>query len=187
MLFDEPRASFAGRYYRFEGIMMHPKPRQSPLPIYVGGNNLNAVRRAARWGHGWLPASLGVAEVRRGIDRLRREAEEVGRDPGAFEVALQVMVVMGRDENDARARFQKTPMYQHLISLQASTLRHQDLGRLEEYNLIGTRQMIVDKVGRLVEAGVTHCASINFLSDTPEQMTEAMEQFAKEVMPAFAA
>src|SRR3990170_1500716 len=61
LLFDEPRASFAGQYYRFEGIMMHPKPRQSPLPIYVGGNNLNAVRRAARWGHGWLPPSLGGA------------------------------------------------------------------------------------------------------------------------------
>lgn len=186
LLFDEPRASFEGKYYRFEGIMMHPKPRQSPLPIYVGGNNPNAVRRAAKWGHGWLPASLGVAEVRSGVELLRREAEAAGRDPHGFEVALQVMVVMGRDEADARERFKKTPMYQHLISLQASTLRHQDLNRLEEYNLIGTRQMIIDKVGRLVEAGVTHCASINFLSNTPDEMVEAMERFAEEVMPAFA-
>jgi probable F420-dependent oxidoreductase len=185
-LFDEPVASFDGEYVKFEGVRLHPKPRQAPLPIYVGGNNLNAARRAARWGHGWMPASLGADEVRRGVALLRREAEAAGRDPAAFDVALQVMVVMGRDEADAQRRFERTPMYKHLISLQQSTLRHQDLDRLKDYNLIGTRQRIVDMIGRFAEVGVTQLASMNFLADTPAGMVEAMQWFAEEVMPLYA-
>ncbi|MDR7485051.1 MAG: LLM class F420-dependent oxidoreductase [Armatimonadota bacterium] len=187
LLFSQPRAGFDGQYFRFDGIELYPKPRQSPLPIYVGGNHPNNVRRAVRWGHGWLPASMGVDEVRRGVDLLRREAEAAGRDLAGFDVALQVMVVMGRDEVEARRRFMNTQMYQHLLSLRASTLRHQDVSRLEEYNLIGTRQMILDKIGRLEAAGVTHCASINFLSDTVGGMMESMQQFAEEIVPVHAA
>ncbi len=186
MLFDEPRASFSGRYVRFDGIELSPKPRQSPMPIYVGGNNLNAARRAGRWGQGWLPASLGIDDVRRGIQAMRREAEAAGRDPAGLDVALQVMVVMGKDEAEARRRFKATQMYQHLISLQSSTLRDQDLTRIEEYNLIGPRQKIIDKIGQLIEAGVTILASTNFISDTPGGMIEAMHRFAHDVMPAFA-
>jgi probable F420-dependent oxidoreductase len=185
-LFEEPRASFDGEYFKFEGIELHPKPRQSPLPIYVGGNDPNAIRRAAKWGNGWLPASLGAEGVRRGVEMLRREAEKAGRDPSVFEVALQVMVVMGKDETDARRRFERTQMYKHLVSLQSSTLRRQDPTRLQEYNLVGTRQQIVDKIGRLRDAGVTHFASINFLSETPDEMIEAMHQFADEVMSVYA-
>ena len=186
LLFDEPRASFSGRHVRFEGIELYPKPRQSPMPIFVGGNNLNAARRAGRWGQGWLPASLGIEDVQRGIKVMRREAEAAGRNPARLEVALQVMVVMGKDEAEARRRFKDTQMYRHLISLRSSTLRDQDLSRIEEYNLIGPRQKIIDKIGALIEAGVTLFASMNFISDTPGGMIEAMNQFAQDVMPAFA-
>lgn len=186
LLFDQPRASFQGKYFKFEGIELFPKPRQCPMPIYVGGNSPSAARRAARWGQAWLPASLGAEGVRRGVQILRSEAEAVGRDPAGFDVALQVMVVTGHDEADIRRRFESSQMYRHLISLGGSTLRGQDASRLEEYNLIGTTQQIVDKIGKLAEVGVTHCAAINFISDTPDGMIEEMQRFAEDVVPVFA-
>lgn len=186
LLFDEPRASFRGKYFAFEGIGLYPKPRQSPLPIYIGGNNLNAVRRAARWGQGWLPASQQIDDLRRGVQLLHREAEAAGRDPASLEVAPQVMVMMGRDEADVRRRFRCTPMYRHVNSLSSSTLRDQDLTQIEEYNLIGTRQQIIDKIAEFTAAGVTLLASTIFLNDTVDEMIESMHEFSEEVMPAFA-
>ena len=37
----------------------------------------------------------------------------------------------------------------------------------------------------MAEAGVTHCAAMNFVAETPDQMIEAMQQFAEEVVPHF--
>ncbi len=186
MLFDQPRASFQGKFYRFEGIELYPKAVQTPMPIYVGGNNPNQVKRTARWGQGWLPASLGVEDLRKGVEMLRRECEAAGRDPSTIDVAPQIMVVMGKDEAEVERRFKNSQMYRHLISLGSSTLRNQQVERLQEYNLIGTPQQIIDKIGRLAEAGVTHCAAMNFISDTPDGMIEGLQAFAEEVMPAFA-
>ena len=54
-LFTEREVSFEGRHYACRAVEMFPKPRQTPFPIFVGGHNLENVRRAARWGQGWLP------------------------------------------------------------------------------------------------------------------------------------
>lgn len=186
-LLDEPRASFHGRFYSFEGIELCPKPVQSPMPLYVGGNSPFAARRAARYGTGWLLSPLGIDEARRSVELLRREAEAAGRDPSAIDVAVQVMVAMGDDEAESRRRFKDSQMFRHLMSLGSPATRAEREARLEEYNLIGTPRSIVDKIGRLAGTGISHFAAINFISDTPEGMVEVMQRFAEDVVPAFAA
>ena len=49
LLWAEPRASFAGRYWTFTDVSMEPKPGQKPhLPILFGGHHENALRRAVK-------------------------------------------------------------------------------------------------------------------------------------------
>ncbi len=91
-LFAEERASFRGRYYRFEDVELAPKPLQARLPILYGGNNFAQVRRAARNGTGWLPAALPVERIAHDVGELHRLAAEAGRDPAEIEVAPQYMV-----------------------------------------------------------------------------------------------
>lgn len=48
--------SFFGSGFEAEQITMLPRPAQRPHPpIWVGGNSRAAMRRAARYGDGWLP------------------------------------------------------------------------------------------------------------------------------------
>src|SRR5690606_771327 len=54
LLFTEPRASFDGKYYSFKDVEMFPKSVAQPFPLYVGGHNMEALDRAARYGQGWL-------------------------------------------------------------------------------------------------------------------------------------
>ena len=79
-LFTQRRATYAGRHLAFRDVEMFPKPAQSPFPVYVGGHNLQAVDRAARWGSGWLPGWRPFEELRERIDRLRERAAALGRD-----------------------------------------------------------------------------------------------------------
>lgn len=186
-LFKQPVASYEGQYYKFDGIALSPKPQQDPFPIYVGGNSDSSARRAATYGMGWLPAALSTDRLRRGLDILQQTAAEQGRDASQIDIAPQLMVTMGKTYEEAIEKFMNSQMYHHLVSLRASTLRGEDLSRIEENNLIGTPDQILAKVARLAGAGVTHCAALNFISNTPSEMMDQMAYFKESVMDVYGA
>jgi probable F420-dependent oxidoreductase len=54
-LWREPVTSYEGRFHRFDAASMPPHPPDGGPPTWVGGNSPAAVRRAAKYGSGWLP------------------------------------------------------------------------------------------------------------------------------------
>lgn len=184
-LFTEPVASYSGKYYQFDGIALYPKPAQKPFPIYIGGNSDNSARRAGTYGMGWLPAALSTDDISHGISVLEEAAAAAGRDASQIDIAPQLLVTMGKTYEEAMKVFQNSQMYHHLISLRGSTLRGQDLSRIEENNLLGTPEQILEKIDKLAEVGVTHCAALNFISNTPDEMMDHMTYFKESVMDAY--
>jgi probable F420-dependent oxidoreductase len=183
-LFEERSVTFDGKHYQCEGIELAPKPIQTPLPMFMGGNNVNVIRRAARWGQGWFPAAVGIDDIRRGIDTLQRLCDELGRDPRDIEIAPQLACGIGRSHEDGVAQFKRSRMYTHMHTLSASTLRDQNLARLEDINLVGSPDEIVEKIARLEQAGVTMLASMSFTSNSYQEMLDDMQLFAEQVLPA---
>ncbi len=182
-LFNEREASFRGTYYSFHDVQLFPKPKQQPLPLYVGGNSLNAVRRAARYGQGWMPAALPAHQLLQRLEVLRSEAEIRGRDPGSLETAPQMVVLLARTHEEAVSRFRRSQMYHHLLSLQTSTLRGQEASAFEDANLIGTPDEVAAKARDLRAAGVTHLAALLFAVNTVSEFIEQMSWFAEEIVP----
>src|SRR5262249_13885962 len=78
--FTERRASFRGKHVRFQDVECFPKPRQSPLPMYAGGNHPEVRRRAGEYGEGWMPAVLSPEEIKKGADDVQRAAAQAGPD-----------------------------------------------------------------------------------------------------------
>lgn len=185
LLFKERVASFTGRYVRFEDVELYPKPVQDPLPIYAAGNAPAAARRAGRYCEGWIPAVLSPAEIRNGLEIVRAEARQAGRDLGAFDVAPQLVVAIGRTAEQAREKLRASQLFRHLVSLRRSTLRGQDLARLEERCLVGTPEQVCRQVEAYRSAGVTHLSGLLFAADTLADFREQMRLFGREVIPAF--
>lgn len=186
LLFTERRASFRGRHVSFEDVESHPKPLQDPLPILSGGNSPGARTRAARYGHGWLPACLTPAEYRSGLDEIEVSAVAAGRTlPRGFEAALQVAVSVAPTHEEAVDRFRSSQVYAHLRSLSSSTMR----GRLDDdlvaRNLVGTPDTIGERVAEYTAAGVRTFAGLLFAADTVAETREAMERFSEGVMEPF--
>lgn len=185
LLFDEENASMNGEHVHFENIRMFPKPYRKPFPIFVGGNHVNSLKRAALYGNGWMGASLPPEGIAQGAQQVARFAEENGRDPSEITIAPQVMVCMAPTHEKALQRFKESVMYEHLFTLRQTTLRGQDMGRLVECNLIGSPEEVIDRVGRFKEAGVTMLPTMSFISPTVDTTIEDINTFAQEVMPHF--
>jgi probable F420-dependent oxidoreductase len=179
------QTSVDGEYYAFD-VQLHPTPEQRTLPIYIGGNSQQALERAARSGHGWLPGALPLDRLLAGRAEIRRQAEELGRDPDAVAIAPQYLCCIADTKEEALERFRASPLYLHLQSLSGSTMRGQHLDAVEKGNLIGTPQQIVEQIQALEAGGVDELAAMSFISDTAQDMARDMTWFRDEVMVEFA-
>ena len=182
-LFTERVSSFEGAFSRWRDVELYPKPLQKRLPILVGGNNPNNIRRAVEHADGWLPAGLHVSQVRTGVATLKEHAERVGRDWREVEVAPQWIVRVESDRKRALQAFETSQMYKHLVSLRKSTLKDQGDIRMEDSNLVGTPAEIIDKANALREAGVTHLLGLYFAANSVDDLVDQMQRFAEDVMP----
>jgi len=181
LLLEEDRASFDGQFWRFEDVQLTPKPLQRPLPIYIGGNAEANLARAANLAQGWLPAVLSPAEIASAVGRVR----QLGPTDG-FEVAPQLIVSIGREYEQAVKRFQSSHAYQHLVSLQSSTLRGQR-GGYEQRNLIGSPAELLDQVRAYERAGATELSGLIFAVNSVDEFLDQMREFAERVIAPYRA
>jgi len=85
-----------------EKILFLPRPPRPP--IFIGGAPPHALRRAVRFGEGWMPGNGEADKLREPIAELRRLAQEAGRP--APEVVLADTLPLD-DPGRARERLQQ--------------------------------------------------------------------------------
>jgi probable F420-dependent oxidoreductase len=102
----EPRITFAGRFWQLEDAAMEPKPFQKPYPpLWIGGNQPPAVRRALRYGTGFFGAgSSTTAQFAQQVQVLRAALSEAHRDPATFPIAKRVYIAIEDDLSRAHER-----------------------------------------------------------------------------------
>ncbi|MDC7787151.1 LLM class flavin-dependent oxidoreductase [Rhodoplanes sp. TEM] len=179
-LTEDKVSTFEGKYYSFTDLEMFPKPKQKPFALYIGGHNMEAIERAARLGAGWLPGWRPFHEIAERVQILRRRAEELGRDPMSIEVAPQFSLLIGKTDEAAEATYMESGLVAHRKSL-AYTGRdpaHQVTG-----NLVGSPQLIIDKIHQLKAMGVDHCSAMALAVNSQSEYLEQIHWFAEEIMP----
>jgi probable F420-dependent oxidoreductase len=157
-LWTKEDASFDGKYYQISDTGFEPKPVQKPHPpIWIGGHSGPAVRRAARYGDGWMPiglrppAILEPEELSGKIARLRKLTVEAGRPEDAVSLTFSTGVVFNDAAGSSRAWMQGNP--------------EQIASDLRQYQDLGVSNFI-----------------INFQGGTVLELQENMERFSREVM-----
>jgi probable F420-dependent oxidoreductase len=101
-LWNDAPASFDGELYRVSPSTMAPRPVQAGgPPVLLGGAADVALRRAGRIADGWISSSRSDFDlIARGVQIVRRAAEESGRDPDLVRIVVRGVVRAGeRDEN----------------------------------------------------------------------------------------
>ena len=183
LLFKERNATFEGKYYSYKDVEFFPKPKQQKLPIYFGGNNENHIRRVAVGADGWIPAGMPAEKLKGMVTQMMDMAAAAGRDPSTIAVAPQYVAHVGKTHEAAVARYKQSQMHKHLLSLSKSTLKGQAGLSMEDINLIGEPDTIVEKVHRFKDAGVTHLLGLYFAANDVQELLDQMQLFAEEITP----
>jgi F420-dependent oxidoreductase-like protein len=94
LLWTEPVANFAGRYYQLTDAHCEPKPVQRPYPPFVigGSGERLTLRVVAKHAAIWNFANGPIEEFVRKCAILDEHCMAVGRDPGEIERSIQVLV-----------------------------------------------------------------------------------------------
>lgn len=169
LLWTEPKASFQGSFWNFKDVSMEPKPVQKPhLPLWFGGHHENALKRAVKYGNGWMGAgsSSSSAFIRESA-MIRRFLDEAKRDPATFGVAKRVYLAVESDKARAERR---------LREWFGRRYKNTDLG--PRVSIWGSRDECTEKIQELVRAGAQQIV-FNPMFDE----TEHLEICAKEIMP----
>jgi len=166
-------ASFHGEHFSFDDVVIQPPPIQSGgPPMWVGGGSKATFRRIGRFGHGWLSYMISAEKFALGVQAIREEAEEAGRDPDEITPAIMLPTVVDDDGDRARAtltahleeRYQR-PYPPHVIA---------------RYCAAGTPDEVKARIAEYEAVGLRHCA---FLPGGPsnDRLNE-IDRLATQVM-----
>ncbi len=74
-----------GEFYDFPELQLAPAPTEE-IPIYIGGSSEAALRRAARFGQGWMGTGHTTKELPELLARIQALRTEYGRENETFTV-----------------------------------------------------------------------------------------------------
>ena len=76
-----------GEFYQFDALKMRPLPSEK-IPMWVGGMNKAALRRAAQFGDGWTGAGTTFEQTLEILSELRAQRERFGRQNEPFDCLI---------------------------------------------------------------------------------------------------
>jgi F420-dependent oxidoreductase-like protein len=134
--------SYDGKYYPVADSPALPKPAQRPRPpvIIGGGGKRRTPALSARYADEYNAAFTTPERAGELYARVAGACREIDRDPATLRLSIAQELCCGRTEAEVRRR---------------SEHFGRDLAGLREFGLTGTPAELVDKLGRLGEAGAT--------------------------------
>jgi alkanesulfonate monooxygenase SsuD/methylene tetrahydromethanopterin reductase-like flavin-dependent oxidoreductase (luciferase family) len=172
-MFAGAPSTFEGEHFRLSEMPNLPPPVQRPHPpIHVGGvGERRTLPLVARYADVWNVPTYALGELDAKRAALAVECERIGRDPATIRTSLEAVMVLAPDDAS-------------LAEQQARAERRfpGEAWGLHEGGYLGTPPAIVDRIGAMVERGIT--SFVFFTSDRAAETT--LRLFAAEVMPHFA-
>ncbi len=169
-MWEEPRASFEGQYYRIKNAINEPKGVQKPhIPLWIGGAGEKVtLKLVAQYADACnVTDHTDPAFYRQKFEVLRRHCEEQGRDYNSILKTASFTVFAAHTEAE-------------LESITASSRGNASLAEFGKGSAVGTPAQLIEIFKGMIEAGVEYF--VCYFSQ-PAKM-ESMRLFAEEVMPA---
>ena len=172
-LWRDTPASFDGRFTKFSGVSIDPKPVQKPgPPIWIGGRSDAALARAGRQGEGWISYVVQPERFEQSLEKIHTAAAAAGRSLDGFTPAHLTFISVGKDYETAKATWVR------LLSKRYA----QDFGPLaQKYGVLGTPAQCAEQLARFVDAGCRYFV-MDSIVDVAEEQAH-LEMIAAEVVP----
>lgn len=167
---------YNGRYYKFERVVVSPRPFQNPHPpIFIGswGSSDVGLHRVAKYGDGWMASAYNITpdKFKEKWKTLISYRRDMSKDTSGFDNSLVSM--FGYIDND------KEKIHNMVNDVLSPTLGR-SVNELENFLLFGSIDECIKKIKAFLEAGVK---SIHFWP--VNSYIEQIEIFSKEIINSF--
>ena len=188
----EGRFSHQGRFWQFDDVVIEPRPVQQPHPpFWMAAGSPQSIKRAAADGYNLLLDQIAPIDVI--VERVaiyRSEQERLGftRKPHQIAVARGLQIVTSEEER-RQAESVRMQVLRNIGDLARGegAERYRSLGAdadpalaREDAPLLGTPDEITARLERLAAGGVDYVLLVD-----PTGSRDALEMFAREIMPRF--
>jgi len=193
-MLTEERFSFDGRFYKVKDTLCAPKPVQQPLPpIWMGeANNHVMVRAIAKHADVFNSMPASVDGFQQKLDVVGNACAEIGRDASSLGLSLETQILVCRSDAEIDACFEKMDSLRPaersdediLAQMKATNPALESYSSREDFEhefLIGTPDVVVDRMKEYTDLGVTHF--MLWFMDYPN--LDGVRLFAEEVAPRF--
>jgi F420-dependent oxidoreductase-like protein len=147
-MWKEQRATFHGKHYRIDDALCSPKPKQRPLPIWIGGSKPRVMRAAARYANAFnfnLGTSAKVDTLKTAMHQMDEMCRTIKRDPATLLRSSFLMSTVGTTAARSEALLKDFATQQgtspaKILEQRPGLLREtpeRALGRLREYAALG--------------------------------------------------
>ncbi len=202
--------SHKGKYYAFDEIELRPRPQQQPLRPYVACFSRLSMELAARndWNIIFAPfaAAMVYGSLAQGVAAFREECARRGRAPRRAMCSYFIHIADTKTEEDygraALLRYFKDaliaafpsdartvpPTLKYFLEI-VDILKNMKAESLTSKSILtGSAQKIIDDLKSVEAAGIGEVILyFNYGLKPYAMVTEQMDRFAREIMPAFAA
>jgi probable F420-dependent oxidoreductase len=117
-LWTEPLFAHNGEFFQFPEIGFAPKPVNGSIPMLFGGESDLALRRAAKFGDGWIGVHMAPERVPAFVDKLRQLRAGTARAAQPLEITVPCLAIPTREivERYAEVGVHRLLIEQHLFA-----------------------------------------------------------------------
>jgi alkanesulfonate monooxygenase SsuD/methylene tetrahydromethanopterin reductase-like flavin-dependent oxidoreductase (luciferase family) len=149
--------TFHGEFFDLDDAVILPAPR-SPVPLIVGGRSAAAVRRAARFGDGWIGVWNSARRFAEVTASIAEQASAAGRVDQPRAHAMQLWCGIADQRSQARM----------LLAAAMERFYQIPFDNFERYSPYGTPTDIAEFLAPYVAAG---CTNFNLIPQSPNMQT----------------
>jgi alkanesulfonate monooxygenase SsuD/methylene tetrahydromethanopterin reductase-like flavin-dependent oxidoreductase (luciferase family) len=147
--------TYHGTFFDLDEVVIAPAPAVA-IPIIVGGRSDAAIRRAGRFGDGWLGIWNSPRRFAAAVELATQEAARAGRPDPPRQHAMQVWCGLADSKEAARACL--APAMEAIYQL--------PFERFEKYCPYGTADDVAEFLTPYVAAG---CTAFNLIPQSPHE------------------
>ncbi len=140
-----------GEFFHADGARLDPTPLQQPRPpVFIGGKGDRLLATVAAVADGWNTSWVWTTDkYRERVDVLARACDAVDRDPATITRSVGLYALVGEDEHDLAARFERMRELSPPGVLDGATLADWRVGRL-----VGTVDQVREQAAEWAALGV---------------------------------
>ena len=176
-LWTEESVNYQGRHFQLQNASINPGPTQQPHPpVWVAGRRDAAMRRAVRYGDGWLPYFYSPDRYRDSVAKITKFAADEGRGLEDFHWAFFPYIAIYPTVAEAAEAAAEALGGRYLYG-------GDFINVVKNYCLLGTPEQCVERLQEYIDAGARHI--IFSVACPKEDRARHIETIAGEIIPHF--